>query len=248
MGVTILGPDVRCSRISWTGRGKQIRVGLMAVKGLGRAVMDKIVMEREKGMFKDCFDFFERISPREDEARALTDSGSLDALLPGKNRAALAWAYCAHKAAQGAMSGPAGLFDLKTHEIPVLPPDCALQRLRRQFAVLGFLPACHPMTLVRAKLVKIKAVKAVGLPGMAGRSVCFAGWLIAGKLVKTRQGEVMKFLTFEDDTGLVETVFFPKIYARFSHILNKGYPYLLTGKVESEWGAVTLTVVKVCRI
>lgn len=58
----------------------------------------------------------------------------------------------------------------------------------------------------------------------------------------------MKFITFEDDSGLVETVLFPPIYTRFSRILNHGYPYLLAGQVENEWGAITLTVNRVCRI
>ncbi|MCD4678278.1 MAG: hypothetical protein K8S18_20140, partial [Desulfobacula sp.] len=54
----------------------------------------------------------------------------------------------------------------------------------------------------------------------------------------------MKFLTFEDETGIIETVFFPKPYALFCHMLDYGKPYLLYGKLESSWGAVTLTVEK----
>ena len=70
----------------------------------------------------------------------------------------------------------------------------------------------------------------------------FAGWLITGKVVNTKQGDPMKFLTFEDETGIIETVFFPKVYARFCHCLDYGKPYFLFGKLESDWGAITLTV------
>jgi DNA polymerase-3 subunit alpha/error-prone DNA polymerase len=52
----------------------------------------------------------------------------------------------------------------------------------------------------------------------------------------------MKFLTFEDDTGIVETVFFPKTYRRFCHALDYGRPYLISGKVDENWGVATLTV------
>ena len=52
----------------------------------------------------------------------------------------------------------------------------------------------------------------------------------------------MEFLTFEDETGLVETTFFPEAYRRFCHLLDRERPYLLSGKVEEDWGAVTLTV------
>ena len=104
------------------------------------------------------------------------------------------------------------------------------------------------MTLVREKFKDIDTIKAADLPRMAARKVCFAGWLITGKVVKTRQGDSMKFLSFEDDTGLVETVFFPKTYTRFSRILDNGHPYLLFGQVEHEWGAITITVSQACRL
>jgi DNA polymerase-3 subunit alpha/error-prone DNA polymerase len=76
----------------------------------------------------------------------------------------------------------------------------------------------------------------------------FAGWLITGKLVRTRQGEPMKFLTFEDDSGLVATVFFSRAYSRFSHLFDNGYPYLLSGRVENDWGAISLTVSQMSHI
>nr|WP_320016441.1 DNA polymerase III subunit alpha [uncultured Desulfobacter sp.] len=248
MGITILGPDVRYSQVHWSGLKNEIRVGLMAIKTLSRATMDRIILERKKAMFSDSFDFFNRITPREDEARALTDSGCLDCLSQGRTRAALAWAYCAWQAGRRFMVDRIDLFKPDMHEIPDLPPDPPFKRLRREFAMLGFLSACHPMSLIKEKFQHINTIEAVALPNMAGRKVCFAGWLITGKLVRTRQGDPMKFLTFEDDTGLVEAVFFPKAYTRFSHILDDGYPYLLSGKVENEWGAITLTVNQVCRL
>jgi DNA polymerase-3 subunit alpha/error-prone DNA polymerase len=52
----------------------------------------------------------------------------------------------------------------------------------------------------------------------------------------------MEFLTFEDETAMVETTFFPAAYQRFCHMLDWGRPYLLTGRVETDWGALTLTV------
>jgi DNA polymerase-3 subunit alpha/error-prone DNA polymerase len=146
------------------------------------------------------------------------------------------------------MAGRSDLFGSDMQDIPKLPADSPRQRLRREFAALGFLPACHPMTLVRERFQDMNAIQAADLPGMVGRQIRFAGWLITGKLVRTRRGEPMKFLTFEDDTGVVETVFFPRVYSRFAHILNNGYPYLLSGRVENDWGAISLTVNRVSRI
>jgi DNA polymerase III alpha subunit len=49
-------------------------------------------------------------------------------------------------------------------------------------------------------------------------------------------------LSFENTTGLYETVFFPKVYNRFCHMLNEMRPYLIRGKVEEDFTVATLTV------
>jgi DNA polymerase III alpha subunit len=46
----------------------------------------------------------------------------------------------------------------------------------------------------------------------------------------------------QDSTGHYETVFFPKAYNRFCHMLNEMRPYLIRGKVEEDFTAVTLAV------
>ena len=45
-----------------------------------------------------------------------------------------------------------------------------------------------------------------------------------------------------DTTGLYETVFFPKVYDRYCHMLNTSRPYILKGRVEEDFTALTLTV------
>jgi len=58
----------------------------------------------------------------------------------------------------------------------------------------------------------------------------------------------MEFLTFEDETGIVETTFFPRIYEKYCHLLASGRPYLLTGLVEENFGVHTLTVQRMAGI
>ena len=128
---------------------------------------------------------------------------------------------------------------------PPLPADDERERLRREFAVLGFLCDRHPMQLYNNTITKLHTVKAIDLPRFVGQHVRMAGWLITGKVVTTKHGDPMEFLTFEDETGIVETTFFPQAYRRFCHMIDRNRPYLLTGKVEADWGATTLTVNKV---
>ena len=98
------------------------------------------------------------------------------------------------------------------------------------------------MEIYAGALHHLNTVKAALLPTLIGRRVRLAAWLITGKKVRTKTGDAMEFLTFEDETGIVETTFFPNAYHRFRHMLDLDRPYILTGRVEQDWGAVTLTV------
>jgi DNA polymerase-3 subunit alpha/error-prone DNA polymerase len=104
------------------------------------------------------------------------------------------------------------------------------------------------MELFADRLRGRRTVKAADLPRFIGRRITLAGWLITGKVVSTKRGDPMEFLTFEDESGIVETTFFPQAYRRFCHVIDRQRPYLLTGKVEQDWGAITLTVAQVERM
>ncbi len=247
LGVTILPPDVRQSGIRWIGGGGYIRVGLMAIKGLTAKTMERIVAQREPVPYKSLDDFFNRVRPAEDEARALIYCGALDGLAPDLSRGRILWQLARWQAGGAEERRAPLLFDTRqgSPAAPELPPDDRMTRLRREFKVLGFLCGQHPMTLFAPAVHRARAVKAVELPRYLNRKVRFVGWLITAKLVHTKKGDPMEFLTFEDETGIVETTFFPKTYDRFCHLIDRGRPYLLGGLVEQNWGAITLTVSQV---
>ena len=253
LGLTVLAPDVAGSRIRWQGEGSKIRVGLSAVKGLSEQTQDRIVAARKKRPFSGTADFFSRVRPDETEARALILCGALDRFSPEKSRAGLLWQFARWKQVREkkreqpfdslfAASAPGKEADVAP---PPLPPEAPLARLRREFSVLGFLCDRHPMALYAGSPHAEGVTKACDIPARAGRRVKTAGWLITGKRVRTRKGDPMEFLTFEDETGLVETTFFPDAYDRYAPVIEMGRPYLLWGKVETDWGAVTLTVDRV---
>jgi len=243
LGLTILPPDVFESRIRWTGRERSLRTGLLSIKALSAAIRERIITERENRAFAHAVDFFERVRPDDTQARALIHSGALDRFHSEKYRSAILWQFCAWQKARRGQNTNLSLFcGPALPHMPDLPEDDALQRLRREFAVLGFLCACHPMTLFFDQLRHRRTVRAADIAKHTGRRVQFAGWLITGKTVLTAKGAPMQFVTFEDETGLVETTFFPNAFHRFSRTLDYGRPFLLSGRVEANWGAATLTV------
>jgi DNA polymerase-3 subunit alpha/error-prone DNA polymerase len=252
MGLGIDPPDVTVSRIRWTGWGRRLRVGLMAVGGLSRCTMEKILRCRRASGFVDMTDFLNRVQPDEDEAVALVHCGALDALDRFRSRTRLAWTRVRWQAERRRSRGQMALFAARAptgkKEPPTFPPTDATTRLRREFAVLGFLCDRHPITLFADAIRALDTVKADRLADRVGRRVRLAAWLVTGKVVRTKHGDPMEFLTFEDETGMVETTFFPQPYRRFCHMLGRNRPYLLAGKVETNWGAATLAVDRVAEV
>ena len=254
LGLTVLPPDINTSEVHWTGRDEAVRVGLLSIKDLSTDTRARIVAGRRRQPYRSMGDVLERVKPAEDEARALIHCGALDTVNPGGNRAALMWELSAWLKIRSRKPIPRtrNLFsaaaDTGACTPPPLPPEDERERLRREFRVLGFLCDRHPMVLFADALQHRRTVKAVDLPRHLGRRVNLAGWLITGKVVTTRHGDPMEFLTFEDETGIVETTFFPATYHRFCHMIDRQRPYVLTGTVQADWGAVTLTVDRVEKI
>ena len=114
--------------------------------------------------------------------------------------------------------------------------------LKHELETLGFLLSIHPLDRYKDILKRLDYVRAKDLHTYVGKQVTTIGWLVTGKTVQTKDGDPMKFVSFEDTTGIYETVFFPKAYNRFCFMLNEMRPYVLKGKVEQDFTAVTLTV------
>jgi error-prone DNA polymerase len=114
--------------------------------------------------------------------------------------------------------------------------------LKHELETLGFLLSIHPLDRYKDILKRLDYVRAKDLHTYVGKHVTTIGWLVTGKTVQTKDGDPMKFVSFEDTTGIYETVFFPKVYNQFCHMLSEMRPYLLKGKVEEDFTAVTLTV------
>jgi error-prone DNA polymerase len=115
---------------------------------------------------------------------------------------------------------------------------------------LGFILSVHPLALYASTIQSPshRIIRAADLAHHVGRRVIVPGWPVTRKEVMTRGGENMEFVSFEDETAIYETVFFPQAYRRFCQEVDMGSAYLLQGKVESEFETVSLTVQRVSKL
>lgn len=116
---------------------------------------------------------------------------------------------------------------------------------------LGLTATCHPSELWAERAAEAGAVATSDLTEHVGEVVRVAGWVVTDRRVRVRSprggerrrrgaGRYMKFLMLEDLHGTVEVTVFPDAYARVGARLIGAGPFLVTGRVRDDHGALTL--------
>jgi len=272
MGLTVRPPDVNASELRSTGRGKEVRIGLQFVKGLSAEGAERVLRARGGGSctqcrpersegdhiqhgllrfaqddisrpFRSVFDLQHRSGIAADDLRALIKVGALDSIADGWTRPMMLWMVDA-----GQRQSNGDWFDHLPPAIPVLRQYSPERRRREEYAALGFVTDTHPMRLHADRLARFKLCRSSELGRHVGRHVLLAGMLTTAKPVHTLQDEPMEFVTFDDGEGLIETVLFPRVYRERGHVLFDQGPFIFRGKVEEEFGAITVTITHLDRL
>jgi error-prone DNA polymerase len=209
-----------------------VRLGFRCVKGLGGTDGERILAARDAAPFASLADVARRTGLDAGALQALAETGAFDGL--GLDRRTALWeAKALARSGRDALplegSVAAGLF-------AVLDPA---ETIRWDYRTTDLSPRGHPLEAVRTRL------RAEGLPDAAtvarlphGRRVHYTGAVICRQQPSTAKGVI--FLTLEDETGFVNVVLWPKVWARY-RVLVKTSPVLgVTGKLESQQGVVHL--------
>jgi error-prone DNA polymerase len=230
MGLAILPPDVNASDWAYTGEGDRLRIGLMQVKTIPKALAMTIMAERTQGgPYVSFQDFLRRVHLEPAHARALIRAGCCDTLSGELTRPALLWRLYAGCDAD---FGP----------FPIPDEYPAAQKQAHEIESFGFLVSRHPLTRYRKPIERLQPMPASQMHRFIGNRVTMVGWLITEKPVETKQGLAMEFITLEDHTALYDATLFPDVYRRCSHLLSANRAYVVRGLVEEAFGVATLTV------
>jgi DNA-directed DNA polymerase III PolC len=255
MGVQLLSPHV--NRSGYNSRtespsgadGRNVRVGLDKVKGLSRRAALEMVAERKgRGPFLSLPDLLERVRLSVPEMAALILSGACDGLTPLQ---AADYPFV-HEVAVERLRQKCNFAELERVRVVEAPDSAAerervrrfqaLVRVRNELKYLEMHLSAHPMELLRqeAEQARCSTVsQAAAAP--SGTSVRLAAVVAAMRRVMTKQGP-LQFITFEDETGLLEAVVFPVVYRQLGERVTTPGPFLVEGKVRDQQGAVHLEV------
>lgn len=248
MGITVLPVDVNASVREYAGVAREVRMGLMQIKGLHAEAVRALLEARDRGgAFVSFEDLRRRAKLNPSDAERLVKAGACDSVAHGRPRAELLWELYMEEAAPRA-TGTDDLFALPAVAAPRAEPYDRETMLRHEIETLGFLVSEHPLTPYREVARRRGAIEGKDLDRHAGRRVTMLGWHVTGKLVHDKNERLMEFIGFEDTTALYDATFFADAYDRYCHLLAGGGPFLLTGKVEEDFGVCALTVEHVERV
>jgi error-prone DNA polymerase len=241
--------------------GPAVRLGLAQVRTVGKSLADRIVAERVRsgGRYETIEELARRTGAGQAQLEALAVAGALGGLQPGgapggprpggapgagrspapaegrlSRRAAL-WAA-------GAVAGASAerLPGLVVGAVaPPLPPMGEAEVLEADLWATGIALGGSPMALVRPRLARLGVLTAAELEELeAGRRVLVGGVVTHRQRPATAKGTV--FVNLEDETGLVNVICSPGVWARYRDVARFAPALLVHGRVERVGAAMNV--------
>ncbi len=238
MGLTIELPSVNHSIYEYTGKGNTIRIGLMAVKNLSYSSIEIIVEERKNnGRYVSLADFLVRTGLAYEETATLIKCGAMGCFRQTRPELLRLLDIYVHR--RKLLNHNANdlfmneTFDLE-EEVKTNINFSAAEMCRTEYETFNYMVTRHPLYFFRKWADHPSVIKAGEKDKYRGRKVKMIGWYMTSKRIRTKKGDIMKFLSLEDMTGTFEAVIFPKVYSRCAELTMSMGPYLIEGVIDTE--------------
>ncbi|MEB3019809.1 error-prone DNA polymerase [[Mycobacterium] crassicus] len=235
-GVVVHGPDVNASLAHATlaEAGTQVRIGLGAVRGIGVDLAERLVADREtQGPFASMLDLTARVQLSSPQAEALATAGAFTGF--GMSRREALWAA---GAAAGQRPDRLPGVGVPSHT-PALPGMSEIELSAADVWATGVSPDSFPTQFLRADLDTVGVIPAGRLTAVPdGTRVLVAGAVTHRQRPSTARG--VTFINLEDETGMVNVLCTPGVWARHRRLAQTAAALLIRGRVQNASGAVTV--------
>ncbi len=237
MQIPVLPPDINQADIEFASSADGIRFAMSGIKGVGHAVVEMIVEEREKnGAFSSLYDFIERVDKARIGKKAieiLVDAGSFDftgwtrdelreSVLPMFERAA--------SEQKEASKGVVSLFslieeDTKPFSTPpkVEHPTDPMQLLQKEKELLGFYLTGHPMDRYRPILSRLSCTPFKDIETLTDGATFRAAFVVETVAIKISSKSQKKFaiLTIGDGFERFELPVWPEMFEQKAPLIRE---------------------------
>ncbi|WP_137602693.1 DNA polymerase III subunit alpha [Paucilactobacillus nenjiangensis] len=232
--VKVDGPNINVSEREFTMQDGHILFGLGDVKGLRRDMIRDVLESRvNDGPFTSLLNFVQRLDSKwqkKELIEPLVYVGAFDGL--GNNRAELAEALPKIIDSVELTGSSLSLFEELQPTIFERKEFGLEQRLGFEEQYLGAYLSGHPVSQFADAGMRLGVTPVAELANRA--SVKIFVFVTNVKVIRTKRGEQMAFVSGSDQTGSIEVTVFPNLYKRISALLEKNKILLVDGKVETE--------------
>ena len=248
-GIRVTPPHVNTSYAGFTVDGNMINFGLLAVKNLGRNLIEKIILERRNGRFTSFYDFCKRLYGSELNKRALESlirCGALDDL--GANRKQMilsADVFLSTIASEkdSALDGQLDLFGMVSGtkaepKLPAVDEFSPSELLDMEKDAAGIYLTGHPLSEYDSVINTLHADRINDILDTESsvytddKKVDVFAIVSSTKLKTTKNGQQMAFVQIEDKYGSMEMIVFPKTLSEYGGILREGAVLRIGGVIQ----------------
>ena len=265
LGIRVLPPNVNISNMGFTVSGDNIRFGLLAIKNLGKNVIEAIISEREQGgRFTSYYNFCKRLCGRGLNSRALESlikSGSLDQMDLNRREMLMnaqtvmdSLEYDRKHTAFGQLSLFGDAENESSIDLRRMSDFSEKDKLTMERETTGMFLSAHPLKEYAPYLKRLR-VDSIGKivehseqsAYRDGQQVRLLAIITAVKLKSTKKNDMMAFVTVEDMSGSMEVIVFPQPMRESSNAILEGNIVDIHGTVsvrEDEEPKVLCNVIK----
>jgi error-prone DNA polymerase len=243
-GVAVHGPDVNASleHATLENRGMDVRLGLGAVRHVGADLAQRIVDERQSaGTYRSLLDLTGRIQLSVPQTESLATAGALGCF--GVTRREALWAAGAAAAERPDRLPGVG----SSSTVPALPGMSEAELAAADVWATGVSPDSFPTQFLRTHLDELGVLPAERLISIPdGSRVLIAGAVTHRQRPATARG--VTFVNIEDETGMVNVLCTPGVWARHRRLAQTAPALLIRGQVQNASGAVTVVAERMQRL
>ena len=231
-GVPVLNPCVNRSRVACAPESGSVRLGLRLIRDVGEESAKLIMEERQRhGPYVTAGDLVRRTGLKPQAVLSLAMAGAFDGIIPNRREALWEAGLHSRPARNGQVALPVSTDD----SMPRLPDFTEREKMTGEYRVMGIYPRGHLMEFVRPGLGP-RVLPTVEMERLGDDEwVTVAGWPVARQHPRGRDGTV--FMTIEDETGDVQIILWPRVFARRRRELGSQVVEV-TGRV-SRWDGTT---------
>lgn len=246
IGISVLPPDINKSQFNFSVENNNIRYGLLAIKGVGRNIVELLIKEREEnGEFTDLYNFCKRCSGRELNRRSiesLIKAGCFDNLKYNRREMLENLDNILSNIQRKSYSNIEGQIDFFENgsstqiEFKRYPEFDEKLLLKFEKEAVGFYLKGHPLNQFKDLISyygfnTIREITGENSYDFDRKRVKILCYIDSIKKKTTKSNELMAFAEISDITSNAEMIIFPKVFAEYSGIIMPDKPFVATGKV-----------------